>query len=191
MLSNMIRKGIAIVRGMFAFAFACVVAVALFIVITNLVVLISTKSSIMSENDATLTHKSDAILVLGASVYADGTPSGILQDRLNEAARLYFAGDAPRIIVSGDGRQTSYNEPAAMKEYLIGLGIPSSAIFCDRAGYSTYDSSYRARYIFNCSSHHRHTVLPPAPRPVLCARLGNRRCGRAVERRPIRKSGLL
>ena len=74
MLSSMIRKGIAIVRGMFAFAFACMVAVALFIVITNLVVLISTKSSIISEDNATLTHKSDAILVLGASVYADGGP---------------------------------------------------------------------------------------------------------------------
>lgn len=170
MLSNMIRKGIAIVRGMFAFAFACVVAVALFIVITNLVVLISTKSSIISENDATLTHKSDAILVLGASVYADGTPSGILQDRLNEAARLYFAGDAPRIIVSGDGRQTSYNEPAAMKEYLIGLGIPSSAIFCDRAGYSTYDSSYRARYIFNCSSLIIVTQSYHLPRALYSAR---------------------
>ena len=52
MLSSMIRKGIAIVRGMFAFAFACMVVIALFIVITNLVVLISTKSSIISEEDA-------------------------------------------------------------------------------------------------------------------------------------------
>ena len=122
-----------------------------FVGVTNLIVIGSTQSSIKAEAQAA-SQPSDAILVLGASVYADGTPSGILQDRLNKAAELYQLGAAPCIIVSGDGRQTSYNEPAAMKAYLIGLGIPSEDIFCDRAGYSTYDSTYRARYIFGCNS---------------------------------------
>mgnify|MGYP004453499419 CR=1 FL=1 len=138
-------------RGLFGFALFCVAAFAAFVALTNLVVIGTTQDDIVSEEDAAA-REPDAILVLGASVFADGTPSGILQDRLNETARLYFAGAASRIIVSGDGRQTSYNEPAAMKDYLIGIGVPSEAIFCDRAGYSTYDSTYRARYIFGCKT---------------------------------------
>lgn len=149
MLDAMVRKGHSIVRGFFELVLFCIVASAALIAITNLVVIASTQDDIVSESDATA-RSSDAILVLGASVFADGTPSGILQDRLNEAARLYFLGASTRIIVSGDGRQTSYNEPAAMKDYLIGLGVPSEAVFCDRAGYSTYDSTYRARFIFEC-----------------------------------------
>ena len=138
-------------RGFFGLVLFCLLAIAAFIAITNLVAVGTTQDDIVSEDEAAA-RPSDAILVLGASVFADGTPSGILQDRLNEAARLYFLGASPRIIVSGDGRQTSYNEPAAMKDYLINLGVPSSAIFCDRAGYSTYDSTYRARYIFDCET---------------------------------------
>ena len=81
-------------------------------------------------------------------MFPDGTPSGILQDRLDQAIALYHNGAAPKIIMSGDGRQTSYNEPAAMKGYAIAHGVPSEDIFCDRAGYSTYNSTYRARFIF-------------------------------------------
>ncbi|MBO4352958.1 MAG: YdcF family protein [Eggerthellaceae bacterium] len=136
---------------MFKFLTLCILLAVLFVAGTNAIVLGTTYGKIMTPERA-CTPPADAILVLGASVFADGTPSGILQDRLDQAIALYHSGAAPKIIMSGDGRQTSYNEPAAMKDYAIAHGVPSEDIFCDRAGYSTYDSTYRARHIFGANS---------------------------------------
>ncbi len=94
----------------------------------------------------------DAIVVLGASVYADGTPSDILADRLEVAADLYFAGVAPAIIVSGDNTDAHYNESDAMKAYCIELGVPAMAVFVDHAGYDTYASIWRARNVYGAQS---------------------------------------
>lgn len=91
--------------------------------------------------------QSDAILVLGASVYADGTPSDMLADRLDVASELYFAGAAPQIIVSGAQSQ-NYDEPAAMKRYCVNLGVPESAIVMDPEGDDTYASVYRAKSVY-------------------------------------------
>lgn len=90
----------------------------------------------------------DCILVLGASVLPGGEPSPILRDRLDEGAQLYFAGVAPKIIVSGDNGDDSYNEVAAMKAYLVSQGVPSADVFCDHYGFNTYDSMWRACNVF-------------------------------------------
>lgn len=94
-------------------------------------------------------ERAQAVLVLGASVFADGTPSDILADRLEVAADLYLAGAADAVIVSGDNRSAHYNESDAMKEYCIKLGVPADAIIVDHAGYDTYASVYRARYVYD------------------------------------------
>lgn len=96
--------------------------------------------------------RADTIVVLGASVYADGTPSDILADRLEVAADLYLAGAAPSIIVSGDGREEHYNEPDAMKAYCVQLGVPEDVIQTDPEGYDTFASMYRAHYIYGADS---------------------------------------
>ena len=98
------------------------------------------------ENAKTL--NADCIVVLGASVLPDGTPSPILRDRLDVGAKLYFEGAAPKIIVSGDDGDISYNEVAGMKGYLIELGVPSEDVFCDHSGFNTYDSMWRAHNVF-------------------------------------------
>ncbi len=103
----------------------------------------------MSADEASISS-ADAIVVLGASVFADGTPSGILQDRLDDGIALYFAGVAPKLIMSGDNGTESYNEVRVMKQYAIAQGVPSEDIFCDHAGFSTYESMYRAKYVFGC-----------------------------------------
>lgn len=90
----------------------------------------------------------DAILVLGASVLADGQPSDILADRLEVAADLYKAGVAPVVIVSGDHRADNYDEPAAMKRFLEDLGVPAWAITMDAGGYDTYASIWRAKNVY-------------------------------------------
>lgn len=120
------------------------------VAVINLVVVVGSQKSIVSADEAA-TYDADAIVVLGASVFADGTPSSILQDRLDDAIELYFKGAAPKLIMSGDNGDDSYNECFAMKAYAISKGVPSEDIFCDHAGFNTYYSMYRAKYIFGCN----------------------------------------
>ncbi len=87
-------------------------------------------------------------LVLWASVKWDWTPSPILQDRLLTAFYQYRLWDIDKIIVSGDNSQKNYNEPQAMKNYLVQLGVKPEDIYLDYAWFDTYDSIYRAREIF-------------------------------------------
>ncbi len=87
----------------------------------------------------------DCVLVLGCQVKSDGTPSHMLEDRLKTAVAL---GDGYTYLMSGDHGQESYNEVAVMKQFAIDSGIPSEKVFMDHAGFSTYESIYRAKHIF-------------------------------------------
>ena len=87
-------------------------------------------------------------LVLGAKVYPDGTPSPFLAARLDLAKQLYDAGKVRVVLVSGDNGAPEYNEPDAMRAYLIRAGMPAEDVVADYAGFDTYDSCSRARRIF-------------------------------------------
>jgi vancomycin permeability regulator SanA len=87
-------------------------------------------------------------LVLGAAVFPDGRPSPFLAARLDLARRLYVAGKAEVLLVSGDNLAPEYDEPAAMRRYLVDAGVPSAAIVTDHAGFDTYDSCFRAARVF-------------------------------------------
>lgn len=87
-------------------------------------------------------------IVFGAGLWRDGTPTKVLQDRIDTVAMLYFAGKVQKILMSGDNRFVDYNEPGAMQEYALSLGIPAEAIVLDYAGRRTYDTCYRAKAIF-------------------------------------------
>lgn len=90
----------------------------------------------------------DCILVLGAGLKPDGTPNHMLRDRLDKGIEMYREGAAPKILLSGDNGQVEYDEVNAMKDYVLKAGIPSEDIFMDHAGFSTYESMYRAKDIF-------------------------------------------
>lgn len=90
----------------------------------------------------------DCILVLGCGVRDDGTPSDMLRDRLDRSLELYFAGVAPKLLMSGDHGRVEYDEVNIMKQYAIDRGVPSQDVFMDHAGFSTYESIYRAKEIF-------------------------------------------
>ena len=92
--------------------------------------------------------RADAILVLGARVHDNGQPSGILEDRLVTGIAAYERGASDRLLMSGDHGQEDYDEVNAMKDYALTQGVPSEAVFMDHAGFSTYESLYRARDIF-------------------------------------------
>ncbi len=90
----------------------------------------------------------DCILVLGCGVRQDGTPSLMLSDRLDAAIELYNAGVSQRILMSGDNSSKDYDEVGVMKAYAIEHGVPAEAIYMDHAGFSTYESMYRAKEVF-------------------------------------------
>lgn len=139
--------------------FIVIVAIAI-----NLFMIKTTEDQIVSSYDGTSGSVSnetlveinriepECIMVLGASVHPDGTPSPMLEDRLETGIELYNRGVAPKLLLTGDNGQIEYNEVEAMKNYAVNAGVPEEDIFLDHAGFSTYDSVYRASYVFGVES---------------------------------------
>lgn len=113
----------------------------------NLYVVQKGKQRILSSEEAAELN-ADCILVLGCGLRADGSPSRMLQDRLDRGIELYQSAAAPKLLMSGDHGQEQYDEVNAMKKTAVEAGIPSSDVFMDHAGFSTYDSMYRAKEVF-------------------------------------------
>ena len=90
----------------------------------------------------------ETVIILGASVHSDGQLSPILKDRVDTAIKLFKNNKVKKFLVTGDHRSDSYNEVAAMVNYLKENGIDNSKIKKDHAGLDTYDSMYRAGRIF-------------------------------------------
>ena len=106
----------------------------------------STKKNIIDIDDISK-YKVDAIIILGCKVNPNGNPSDMLADRLNTGIKVYNL-THNKIIMSGDHGRDEYDEVNIMKKYAIDKGIPSSDIFMDHAGFSTYETMYRAKEIF-------------------------------------------
>jgi len=90
----------------------------------------------------------DCIIVLGCQVKTDGSLSHMLRDRLIRGVELYHAGASPKLLMSGDHGRVNYDEVNAMKAYAVENGVPSEDVFMDHAGFSTYETVYRAKEIF-------------------------------------------
>ena len=103
---------------------------------------------ILTEEQAAELEEIDCVLVLGCGLEADGSPSPMLHDRLQQGVALYQKEAAPKLLVSGDHGREEYDEVNAMKRFAEEQGIPSEDVFMDHAGFSTYESVYRARDIF-------------------------------------------
>ena len=101
----------------------------------------------------------DCIIVLGAYVKVDGNPSDMLRDRLDTALALYRAGLSEKILVSGDHGSVGYNEVGVMKKYLVENGVPEENVFMDHAGFSTYETMYRAKEVFLTESYYKRVVV--------------------------------
>lgn len=105
----------------------------------------SAKKYILSASDAGSGY--DCILILGCGVYGS-RPSHMLEDRLKTGTALYEAGASDRLLMSGDNSRDDYNEVAVMRDFVLAEDIDGEVIFMDHAGFSTYESMYRARDIF-------------------------------------------
>ena len=109
------------------------------------IVVAATNIAALSRDDRILDDHSgnryDCIVVLGAGVRADGTPSDMLADRLDVAIELYQEGASDVIVISGDcDPAENYDEVTAMEKYCLSKGVPASAIVRDERGFSTYES---------------------------------------------------
>lgn len=91
-------------------------------------------------------------IVFGAGLLRDGSAGPVLRDRVNTAVQLYQQGKVDKLLMSGDNRFVEYNEPEAMRQYALELGVPEEDIVLDYAGRRTYDTCYRARAIFQIDS---------------------------------------
>src|SRR5688572_3809580 len=93
--------------------------------------------------------KDKVAIVFGAGLLRDGSAGPVLSDRVETAVNLYKAGKVDKLLMSGDNRFVEYNEPEAMRQYALDVGVPDEDIVLDYAGRRTYDTCYRAKYIFN------------------------------------------
>ena len=107
----------------------------------------ATRDAILTQED-TPPQDLDCILVLGCGIHPDGSPTPMLASRLARGAELYEAGWAERVLLSGDNSGESYNELATMERVILELGVPQEALVMDHAGFSTYESIYRAKHEF-------------------------------------------
>jgi len=124
------------------------VILTLIIFVINQYVKLSTKKQIVQAEDSLKLEGIDCIVVLGAGVWGD-RPSPMLEDRLMQAIELYKNNVSSKIIMSGDHGTVEYDEVNIMKKFAIEQGVPSEDIFMDHAGFSSYDSIYRAKAIFD------------------------------------------
>ena len=142
--------------------------------------------------------KYDCILVLGAGVWENGTPSSMLYDRVTVACDLYgmlrdslrehsSAADSVPLLMSGD-HTGDYNEVEIMKTLAVEMGVPSEDVFLDHEGYSTYESLYRAKAVFGAKriliitqEYHLYRALH------IARELGMEADGISADLRPYRK----
>ena len=120
------------------------------VLVINFFVKIVTKNRILKKEEYSKLEDIDCIIVLGAGIWGD-KPSPMLEDRLKEAVSLYNQNISSKIIMSGDHGKADYDEVNIMKEYAIEQGVASEDIFMDHAGFSTYESMYRAKEVFEAN----------------------------------------
>lgn len=134
----------------FLIVMLCLAVVAgIYALSVNAYIVNSSEDKILTAEESAELSDVDCILVLGAGVHGT-TLSHMLEDRVKTGIQLYELGSAPKILMSGDHGQDDYDEVNAMKNYAKEKGIPSEDIFMDHAGFSTYESMYRARDVFGC-----------------------------------------
>lgn len=131
-------------------------------------------------------------LVFGAGLTKSGEATPILKDRVDTAVQLYNAGKVKKLLMSGDNRFVNYNEPKAMRQYALELGVPDADIVLDYAGRRTYDSCYRAKAIFGVKDAILVTQKFHLPRALfLCNMLGVNGTGVAADNFRYQKRSLL
>ena len=128
------------------FCFIIAIMLVATVMIISMAVVDSTDERVIEVSD--LSESYDCILVLGAGLQADGSPSHMLEDRLKTAIGAFESGAVDVILMSGDRSGDSYDEPAAMVKYAVENGVDADDILVDNEGFSTYESIIRAKEVY-------------------------------------------
>lgn len=167
------------------------------------VVLLLTAGAIYAYLDVSLRYRRDivtiddleprpAALIFGAGVYPNGQLSPMLADRVMTGVMLYRAGKVTKLLMTGDNRVITYNEPWRMADFAVAHGAPEEAIAFDYAGRRTYDSCWRAKHIFGLDRVVLVTQAFHLPRALyLCRSMGLDAVGVAADRRVYPRRTLL
>jgi vancomycin permeability regulator SanA len=124
-------------------------------------------------SDPSSTPAEPVALVFGAGLLPDGSPTPMLADRVAVAVELYRSGRVRKLLMSGDNSRVDYDEVTAMMTHAVALGVPAADVSRDHAGFSTYESCYRARAIFGLERAILVTQAYHLPRAVYtCRALG-------------------
>ncbi len=138
-----------IILRIFWIAAALGIIALIFAAIVNIYMVRSHSGRIYSLDDAdNIEGDFDCIIILGAGVKPDNTVSDMLKDRLETGISVYQSNAAPKILMSGDHGRVDYDEVNVMKQYAVDKGVDSENVFMDHAGFSTYETMYRARDVF-------------------------------------------
>ncbi|MCJ7535749.1 MAG: YdcF family protein [Anaerolineales bacterium] len=167
----------------------------LFTILVVLLLLVGTLPRILTHlhagsrlYDAASSPQGKVAIVFGAGLYRNGSPTPVLRDRVATAAELYHAGKVEIILMSGDNSTPEHNEPGAMRDYAISLGVPDQDIILDYAGRRTYDTCYRARHVFAIDSAILVTQAYHLPRALYtCNMLGVPAVGVPADLRQYRR----
>lgn len=142
------RKLSKLLRMFIMFCLCLVLLSVLIVSVMNIYVKTVGGACFLSIEEAADLSDVDCIIVLGCQVRPDGSLSDMLHDRLYRSVELYQAGVSEKLLVSGDHGGLYYNEVGAMKRFATDNGVPSENVFMDHAGFSTYETMYRAKEIF-------------------------------------------
>lgn len=133
--------------------------------------------------DTTEVPEKPVAIIFGAGLRRDGSPTAVLRDRVNKGVELYLNGKVSKLLMSGDNRSEYYDEPTAMRDYAVALGVPEEDIVLDYAGLRTYDTCYRAAAIFGIQQATLVTQAFHLPRALYtCNSLGISAVGVAADR---------
>ena len=91
----------------------------------------------------------DAIIVLGAQVKADRTLSVQLTWRMDAAIEAYEKKNVPVVVCGAQGPDEPCPEAEAMREYLIGKGIPEELILADPDSFNTNENLENAKRLLD------------------------------------------
>lgn len=170
-----LRKGIRIVSHYRWHIAAAAIVLVLLTTIAPIYAAVNARGKIYSVSTV---PQSEVAIIFGAGLERPGKPSAFLESRLLKGIELYQSGRVRALLVSGDNRTSHYNEPIAMRDYIVAHGVPTKAVVVDYAGYNTYDTCYRAHAIFGLNKAVLVTHGYHLPRAMLtCARLGVQNVG--------------
>lgn len=177
-----------ILRSIFRIISPIALGASLFVIIPSVIASVYSKNRIYSVESAPV---SPTAIVFGAGLTRNGAPTRVLRDRVETAAQLYFQGKVEKLLMSGDNQYVDYNEPGAMREYALELGVPDEDIILDYAGRRTYDTCYRAQHIFGVQSALLITQTFHLPRAIFtCNALGIQAVGVSADQNTYNRRSL-